>query len=77
MLFIGTSKESVSRGVTLKHFPCLPVGNSGAYRARVKSLRKNSFTIRAVKWWNRLPSVGSPASEVFKKRLDKLSLGMI
>ncbi|KFP63583.1 hypothetical protein N322_06768, partial [Cariama cristata] len=35
-------------------------------------IRKNFFTVRIVKRWNRLPRelVDSPSLEVFKKRLD-------
>ncbi|KFV07801.1 hypothetical protein N340_13313, partial [Tauraco erythrolophus] len=36
-------------------------------------IRKNFFTMRAVKYWNRLPRgvVDAPSLEVFKARLDE------
>ena len=35
-------------------------------------VRKESFTVRVVRWWNRLPreAVDAPSLEVFRARLD-------
>ncbi|KFQ06958.1 hypothetical protein N329_07973, partial [Haliaeetus albicilla] len=42
-------------------------------------IRKNFFTKRVVKHWNRLPRevVESPSLEVFKKRIDKALQNMV
>jgi len=42
-------------------------------------IRKNFFTERVVKWWNRLPQevVESLSMEVFKKRVDMALRDMV
>ena len=43
------------------------------------NMRKNFFTLRMTKRWNRLPRevVKSPSLEIFKTRLDKVLCSML
>jgi len=43
------------------------------------NMRKNLFTLRVMKHWNRLPRevVESPSLEIFKTRLDKVLCGLL
>lgn len=47
-------------------------------RAKLK-IRRNFFTVRAIKQWNCLPSevLGTPSLKVFKKMLDSHLSGMV
>ena len=42
-------------------------------------MRKNFFTLRVMKHWNRLPRevVDSPSLEIFKPRLDKVLCSLL
>ncbi|KFO89820.1 hypothetical protein N320_12080, partial [Buceros rhinoceros silvestris] len=50
--------------------------NEGRFRL---DTRKKFFTIRVVRYWNRLPreAVGAPSLEVFKARLDRALINLI
>ena len=66
-------KKRRLRGDFITVFNYLKGGYSG------KNTRRNFFTERVVKYWNRLPSkvVESPSLEVFKKRLDVVDLAVL
>jgi len=68
-----------------KLFSVVPSNRTRGNRHKLKhrkfrlNMRKNFFTLRVTKPWNRLPSrvVESPSLEIFKMRLDKVLCSLL
>jgi len=54
-------------------------GHKLKHRKFQLNMRKNFFTLRVMKHWNRLPRevVDSPSLEIFKPRLDKVLCSLL